>query len=228
MRASPDRTAYNEVVRPHNQEDLLRAVMAEGVRDPPLLQALREVPRSAFVPAALATQAYLDQPLPIPHGQVTTQPSLVAKMLEALELTGSGQVLEVGTGYGFQTALLAHLSRFVWSIERWPDIAATARDNLARHGATNVEVVVGDGTAGLPERAPFDAILISAAFPRVPPPLSEQLAPGGRLVQPLGLGGHEEVVLFARGPQGLVRRHAVSLARFVRLYGTHGFPAVPD
>ena len=115
--------------------------MAAGVRDPPLLQALREVPRSAFVPAALAAQAYLDQPLPIPHGQVTTQPSLVAKMLEALELTGFEQVLEVGTGYGFQTALLAYLTRFVWSIERWPDIAGTARDNLAGHGVTNVEAV---------------------------------------------------------------------------------------
>src|SRR5437763_8968260 len=168
MRASPDRTAYNEVVRPHNQEDLIRAVMAAGVRDPPLLQALREVPRSAFVPAALAAQAYLDQPLPIPHGQVTTQPSLVAKMIEALELTGSEQVLEVGTGYGFQTALLAQLSGFVWSIERWPDIAATARDNLARHGGPTVEVVAGDRTAGLAERAPFDPTRISPAFPHVP------------------------------------------------------------
>src|SRR5437763_1914519 len=224
MRASPDRTAYNEVVRPHNQEDLIRAVMAAGVRDPPLLQALREVPRSAFVPAALAAQAYLDQPLPIPHGQVTTQPSLVARMIEALELTGSEQVLEVGAGYGFQTALLAHLSGFVWSIERWPDIARTAGDHLARHGVTNVAVVVGDGTVGLPERAPFDAILISAAFPRVPPPLAEQLAPGGRLVQPIGSGGNEEVVLFDKGPQGLLRRRAVSLAHFVRLYGAHGFP----
>src|SRR5918911_2588486 len=154
--------------------------MAEGVRGPRLLQTLRQVPRSGFVPADLAAQAYRDRPLPIPHGQVTTQPSLVAKMIAALALTGAEQVLEVGTGYGFQTALLAHLCRFVWSIERWPDIAATARDNLARHGVTNVEVVVGDGTAGLPARAPFDAILISAAFARVPPPLSEQLAPGGR------------------------------------------------
>src|SRR5919199_5082647 len=208
-----------------NQGDLTRAIIAQDVHDPRLLRALRETPRAEFVPSDLIDQAYLDQPLPIPHGQVTTQPSLVAKMIEALELTGSEQVLEVGTGYGFQTALLAHLSRFVWSVERWPDIAATARDNLARQGVSNVEVVVGDGTAGLPERAPFDAILISAAFPRVPPPLSEQLAPGGRLVQPIGSGGNEEVVLFAKGSQGLVPRRTVSLARFVRLYGTHGFPA---
>src|SRR5205085_12538295 len=116
----------NKVVRPHTLEDLVRAAMAAGVRDPRTLQALRAVPRSAFVPADFAAQAYLDQPLPIPHGQVTTQPSLVARMIEALELTGSEQVLEVGAGYGFQTALLAHLSGFVWSIERWPDIARTA------------------------------------------------------------------------------------------------------
>src|SRR5919109_2378740 len=130
-------------------------------------------------------------------------------MIAALELTGSEQVLEVGAGYGFQTALLAHLSRFVWSIERWPDIAATGRDNLARHGVTNVEVVVGDGTAGLPERAPFDAILVSAAFPRVPPPLAEQLAPGGRLVQPIGPGGDDDVVLFEKRPEGLVRVRSI-------------------
>src|SRR5919202_3839960 len=210
-------------MRPHYQEDLLRAVVAEGIRDPRVLQALREVPRSAFVPADLAAQAYLDQPLPIPHGQVTTQPSLVAKMIAALVLTGSEQVLEVGTGYGFQTALLAHLSKFVWSVERWADIAATAWDNLARHGVTNVEVVVGDGTAGLPEHAPFDAILVSAAFPRVPPPLAEQLAPGGRLVQPIGHGGSEDVVLFERRGDGLVASRSLTAARFVPLVGRHGF-----
>ena len=206
------------------QEDLVRAVMAAGVRDPRVLQALREVPRAAFVPPDLAAEAYRDRPLPIPHGQVTTQPSLSARMIEALGLTGAEQVLEIGTGYGFQTALLARLSRFVRSVERWPDLADTARANLARQGVANVEVVVGDGTAGLPGHAPFDAILVSAAFPQVPPPLVEQLAPGGRLVQPIGSGGDEEVTLFERGPRGLVRRGAVTLAHFVRLYGRHGFP----
>src|SRR5919199_3575645 len=207
-----------------NQGDLTRAIIAQDVHDPRLLRSLRETPRAEFVPSDLVEQAFLDQPLPIPHGQVTTQPSLVAKMIEALELTGSEQVLEIGTGYGFQTALLAHLSRFVRSVERWPDLADTARANLDRRDVANVEVVVGDGTAGLPERAPFDAILVSAAFPQVPPPLVEQLAAGGRLVQPIGSGGDEEVTLFERGPQGLVRRGTVSLAHFVRLYGRHGFP----
>src|SRR3712207_5480377 len=205
-------------------EDLVRAVMAAGVRDPRVLQALREVPRAAFVPPDLAAQACHDRPLPIPHGQVTTQPSLSARMIEALGLTGAEQVLEIGTGYGFQTALLAHLSHFVRSVERWPDLADTARANLARRGVSNVEVVVGDGTAGLPEHAPFDAILVSAAFPQVPPPLVEQLAAGGRLVQPIGSGGDEEVTLFEQGPRGLVRRGTVTLAHFVRLYGRHGFP----
>jgi protein-L-isoaspartate(D-aspartate) O-methyltransferase len=207
------------------QEDLVQAIIAEGIRDERLIQAFREVPRAAFVPPELVAQAYLDRPLPIPHGQVTTQPSLVARMVEALGLTGSEHVLEVGTGYGFQTALLARLARFVWSIERWPDIAEAARANLARQGITNVEVVVGDGTLGLPEHAPYDAIIVSAAFPRVPPPLEAQLAPGGRLVQPIGFGGNEEVVLFEKSPQGLVRCCTVTLAHFVKLYGQYGFPA---
>jgi protein-L-isoaspartate(D-aspartate) O-methyltransferase len=205
-------------------EDLVREIVATGTRDPQLLEALREVPRAAFVPPGLADHAYLDRPLPIPHGQVTTQPSLVAKMVEALGLTGPERVLEVGTGYGFQTALLARLSTFVWSVERFPDVAETARDNLTRHGTSNVEVVVGDGTEGLPEHAPYDAILVSAAFPRVPPPLAEQLTLGGRLVQPVGPGGEEEVILFEKGPRGLVPRQNITGAHFVRLYGAHAFP----
>jgi protein-L-isoaspartate(D-aspartate) O-methyltransferase len=207
-----------------NQEDLVQAIVAAGVRDPRLLSTLREVPRASFVPPDLADHAYLDRPLPIPHGQVTTQPSLSAKMVEALGLTGSERVLEVGTGYGFQTALLAHLSNIVWSVERFPDVAETARNNLQLHGVANAEVVVGDGTKGLPEHAPYDATLISAAFPRVPPPLAEQLTVGGRLVQPVGPGGEEEVILFEKGPRGLVRCRNITGAHFVRLYGTHAFP----
>lgn len=206
------------------REDLVREIAAAGVHDAGLLAAFRETPRAGFVPPERADQAYLDRPLPIPHDQVTTQPSLSARMIEALELTGSERVLEVGTGYGFQTALLARLSGFVWSVERWPDVAQTARNNLAGHGVRNAEVVAGDGTVGLPEHAPFDAILVSAAFPSVPPPLAEQLAVGGRLVQPIGPGGQEEVVLFEKGEEGLERRRTVTGAHFVRLYGAHAFP----
>jgi protein-L-isoaspartate(D-aspartate) O-methyltransferase len=215
-------------VRAPGPDDLVRAVAAAGVTDPRVLQALREVPRAAFVPPDLAARAYVDEPLPIPHAQVTTQPSLVARMVGALRLAAGERVLEVGTGYGFQTALLARLAGFVWSVERWPDVAATARANLARHSVTNAEVVLGDGTLGLPERAPFDAILVSAAFPQVPPPLAEQLAPGGRLVQPIGAGGAEDVVLFEKDAQGLRRRRTITPAHFVRLYGRHAFPVERD
>jgi protein-L-isoaspartate(D-aspartate) O-methyltransferase len=208
-----------------SQEDLVRMILAAEVHDPRLVEALRAVPRAGFVPPDFVEWAYADRPLPIPHRQVTTQPSLSAKMIEALALTGPERVLEVGTGYGFQTALLAHLASFVYSIERFPDVAETARENLARHGTTNVEVVVGDGTEGLPEHAPYDAVLVSAAFTSVPPPLAEQLSMGGRLVQPIGPGGEEEVILFEKGPDGLARRHTITGAHFVRLYGAHGFPA---
>ncbi|MDQ4001931.1 MAG: protein-L-isoaspartate(D-aspartate) O-methyltransferase [Actinomycetota bacterium] len=207
-----------------SQEDLVRVIAAEGVLDPRVLRALRKVPRAGFVPSDLVEWAYLDRPLPIPHGQVTTQPSLVARMIEALALEGSECVLEIGAGYGFQTALLAYLSSFVWGVERWPDIADISRENLSHHGVTNVEVVAGDGTEGLPEHAPYDAILVAAAFPSVPPPLAQQLAPGGRLVQPIGSGGEEEVVLFEKGKEGLKRRRTITGARFVRLHGKHAFP----
>jgi protein-L-isoaspartate(D-aspartate) O-methyltransferase len=206
------------------REDLVRSVVAAGVRDLRVLEALRGVPRAGFVPPEFADQAYLDRPLPIPHGQVTTQPSLSAKMIEALDLTGSERVLEIGTGYGFQTALLARLSRSVYSVERFLDVAETARRNLDLHGTNNVKVVVGDGTRGLPEHAPYGAILVSAAFTSVPPPLVEQLTAGGRLVQPMGSGGEEEVILFEKGEAALLRRRTVTGARFVRLYGAHAFP----
>jgi protein-L-isoaspartate(D-aspartate) O-methyltransferase len=171
----------------------------------------------------MARRAYVDAPVPIPHDQVTTQPSLVAKMVEALELEGGENVLEVGTGYGYQTAILARLGGFVWSIERWADLAEAAKRNLERHGIENVQVVVADGSEGLPEHAPFDAVLVSAAFPRVPEPLVEQLTVGGSLVQPLGTGGNEEVVLFSKGDQGLLPQRTITGARFVRLRGRHGY-----
>jgi protein-L-isoaspartate(D-aspartate) O-methyltransferase len=133
-------------------------------------------------------------------------------------------VLEIGTGYGWQTALLARLAREVWSVERWPDLAETARENLSSHGVENATVVVGDGSEGLAEQSPFDAILVSAAFTSVPEPLTEQLAVGGRLVQPIGPGGAEEVILFERRPEGLVKRRTITGARFVRLVGRRGFP----
>jgi protein-L-isoaspartate(D-aspartate) O-methyltransferase len=203
--------------------DLVAASRAQGVRDPRLLEAIAAIPRAQFVPPDRAAHAYQDAPLPIPHGQVTTQPSLVAQMVEALELSSSDRVLEIGTGFGWQTAVLARLAGEVWSVERWDDIALTARMHLERNGVDNATVVVGDGSAGLPEHAPYDAILVAAAFPQVPAPLVEQLAEGGRLVQPIGFGGVDEVVLFEKRGGVLERRRLVTGAHFVRLYGKHGF-----
>jgi protein-L-isoaspartate(D-aspartate) O-methyltransferase len=202
------------------------------VRDERLLAVMAEVPRASFVPPGSADEAYVDEPVRIPHRQVTTQPSLVAKMVEALELTGDERVLEVGTGYGYQTVLLARLAGEVWSIELWSDLSAAARASLAGQRIANVHLVVGDGSRGLPERAPFDAIVVSAAFPTVPAPLVEQLMVGGLLVQPIGYGGSEDVVQFRKGERGLTRVRSLTAARFVRLYGEHGYaiddaPAAP-
>ena len=193
---------------------------AKGVSDQRVLHAMRNVRRSGFVPPDYVDAAALDEPVPISHDQVTTQPSLVAAMVEALELSGDELVLEIGTGLGYQTALLAQLARFVWSVEWWPDLASAARANLAAAGIGNVEVVTGDGRQGLPEHAPFDGIIVSAAFPRVPPLLVEQLDHAGRLVQPIGPGGDEEVIAFRKHNDDLRQLRVITLARFVPLIGT--------
>jgi len=204
-------------------EKLVTAVQRAGIDDSRVLDAMRRVPRVAFVPLDCVGSAYRDEPVPIPHGQVTTQPSLSARMVQALTLTGREHVLEVGTGYGYQTALLAQLASFVTSIERWPDVAEMARRHLAAQEIKNARVVDGDGTEGVPDGAPYDAIVVSAAFPEVPEPLIEQLRIDGRLVQPIGPGGAERVSVFQRSADGLVLLEVVSRARFVRLYGRYGY-----
>ena len=200
-------------------------LQAEGIRDRRVLATFRAVPRALFVPAEAVGQAYLDEPIRIPRGQVTTQPSLIAAMVAALGLTGGERVLEVGTGLGFQTAILARLARQVVSIERLADLAAQARANLAAAGVGRVTVVVGDGTLGVPEHAPYQAIVVSAASPWVPGPLVEQLTDGGRLVHPVGPGGHEQVTAFSRQADRLVVEARLVPARFVPLVGAYGTPA---
>lgn len=187
-----------------------------------MYEAFRDVRREDFVPPEARSEAYFDEPIRIARGQVTSQPSLVARMIEALELRGNERVLEVGTGLGFQTALLAHLAREVYSIERFPELAAQAIANLRAAGIEGVTVVVGDGTLGLPEHAPFDAIIVSAAAPRVPPALADQLAEGGRLVQPIGPGGGEIVTLYRKRDGRLVKESELTGAYFVRLVGEQG------
>ena len=204
--------------------ELAGEVQERGVRDQRVLAAIRAVPRCDFVPPHHAAIAYCDEPVPISHGQVTTQPSLSGRMIEGLRLAGDEHVLEIGTGLGFQTALLAMLAADVVSIERWADMVAQARRNLAGRGIRNVRLLVGDGSLGAPELAPFDGILVSAAYPEVPPPLVEQLRIGGRLVQPVGQGGNDVVVAFERTAHGLEPREELTLARFVRLFGRYGFP----
>ena len=215
------------VIRHRHQagpEKLAAFAEAAGVTDRRVLEAMRRTPRAEFVSAAYADRAYDDWPVPIPHNQVTTQPSLSAAMIAALGLAGAERVLEIGAGYGYQTALLARLAAWVVSIEIWPDLAARARRNLAAAGIGNVIVLVGDGTEGAPDHAPFDAVLVSAAFPRVPPPLAAQLRAGGRLVQPIGPGGAEQVVLYEKDKGGLRPVRVLTRASFVRLHGRHGFP----
>jgi protein-L-isoaspartate(D-aspartate) O-methyltransferase len=206
------------------EEALVQAIETEGVRDRRVLDAFRRMPRERFVPGGWSARAYEDRPIPIGHGQVTTQPSLIARMVAGLGLEGEERVLEVGTGLGFQSAILAMLSKEVISIERFPDLAERARRNLEAAEVPWVTVVVGDGTKGFPERAPFDATVVSAAAPDVPPPLVEHLTEGGGLVHPLGPGGYEIVIAYRKRGGRLVEEARLTPASFVPLVGEYGLP----
>lgn len=210
------------VVAPRSPATLVRDIEADGVKDRRVLQAFRRIPREGFVPRDWAGHAYVDRPIPIDHGQVTTQPSLIARMVAGLRLVGGERVLEVGTGLGFQTAILAVLAGEVVSVERFPNLAEQARRNLEAAGIRGVTVVVGDGTRGFPDRAPFDATVVSAAAPEVPQPLVEQLVEGGHLVYPRGPGGYETVIAYRKQGGRLVEEDRLTPATFVPLVGEHG------
>jgi protein-L-isoaspartate(D-aspartate) O-methyltransferase len=192
-------------------------IEARGVRDPRVLDALRAIPRHEFVPDEQRTHAYEDRPLPIGEGQTISQPYIVAVMTELLELDGSEKVLEIGTGSGYQAAVLAKLAREVWSIEIVPELARRAEADLRRLGYANVHVRDGDGYRGWPEQAPFDAIIVTAAPGHVPEPLVEQLALGGRMVLPVG-DRSQDLVLLVRGEEG-VRQERLLGVRFVPMTG---------
>ena len=201
--------------------ELAQLMAVRGIRDHKVLTALAAVPRELFVPEQLRRNAYADRALPIGAGQTISQPFMVATMLEALQLDG-GRVLEVGTGSGYQAALLAELADEVVTIERVPELAEEARRTLASAGYERVDVRVGDGTLGVPERAPFDGIVVAAAAPAVPGQLYDQLAPGGRLVVPVGTRRDQWLEVVARGPDGPIRVRTVP-CRFVPLLGSAGF-----
>jgi len=204
----------------HNM--VVQQLSQRGIQDPRVLQAMRDIPRHLFVPARHRAMAYEDMPLSIGYEQTISQPLMVAMMTATLQLHGHERVLEIGTGSGYQAAILARLALVVFSIERIPELAAQARVTLATAGIMNVHVVVGDGSLGLPEHGPYDAIIVTAASPHVPPPLVGQLKPGGRLIVPVG-DRHEQtltrVTATSTGPQV----KGLGGCRFVPLIGQQGW-----
>jgi protein-L-isoaspartate(D-aspartate) O-methyltransferase len=202
---------------------LVRRLIEQGVRDPRVLAAFARVPREFFVPEQWQDEAQADRPLDIGWGQTISQPYVVAAMVEALDLTGSERVLEVGTGSGYATAILAEMlpvSAVIRSIEIIPELARRALQVLRELGYQNIEIRVGDGAQGWPEAAPFDAILVSAAPREVPRALIDQLAPEGRLVLPVGpTPEQQELQLWRRLPTGELERHTLMHVRFVPLTG---------
>jgi protein-L-isoaspartate(D-aspartate) O-methyltransferase len=204
------------------QKMLESQIRARNVRDVRVLEAIRRVPRHLFVEEALRDRAYLDKALPIGEKQTISQPFIVAAMSEALELEGHERVLEIGTGSGYQTAVLAALAESVFSVERISSFVPLARRRLESLGHYNVLVKVGDGTIGWSEHAPYDAVLVTAAGPRAPRPLLEQLKTGGRLVMPMGDEKGQVLVRVRRSAEGF-EEEELGECRFVKLVGRFGW-----
>lgn len=201
---------------------MVEELRRKGIKDQRVLEAMARVPRHLFVPEGLSHKAYSDFPLPIGFGQTISGPSTVALMLEALELKGGEKVLEVGTGSGYQAALLAETGARVFSVERIPELAKRARVTLDRLGYGTVLIKIGDGSKGWPEEAPFDRILISASSPRLPMRLCEQLSLEGIMVLPLLLNGEERLMRIKRLKEGLLKED-LGPSRFVPLVGEEGW-----
>ena len=206
---------------------LIEQLRQSGISDLAELAAFGQTPRHPFVPEAVRHRAYEDAPLPIGNNQTVSQPSVQGLYLQALELTGSERVLEIGTGSGYQTALLARLADQVISVERIPELAESARKVLKQLEISGVSIVVGDGTLGWRQFAPYDAILVSAASPAIPKPLLEQLTDGGHLVIPVARGSDQELIRVTRVGNKF-REEWLCRVRFVPLIGKHGYRAKAD
>ena len=210
------------------KERMLRwDLKGRDIVDPRVLAVMAEVPREEFVPHSYRSQAYNDGPLPIGQGQTISQPYIVALMTQELRVTGDCEVLEIGTGSGYQTAVLSKLAKKVYTIERFSELAESAQKVLSRLELSNVEFYVGDGSCGwpasrLPASGCFDRIMITAAVPEIPEPVTEQLADGGVLVAPIGGGGAQELVVCEKKANRFMER-AICDVRFVKLVGKHGF-----
>lgn len=208
------------------REMVLRQIAARGVRDGRVLAALGRVPRHLFVPKDLEDRAYEDRPLPIGHGQTISQPYIVACMTELAAPGPEDRVLEIGTGSGYQTAVLALLAREVHTVERLPELCKTARERLAAMNMANVRTWLRDGSAGLPEHAPYDAVLVAAGAPDLPEALTAQVAEGGRIVAPVG-PPESQWLVDGRKTGGVLRLRRVFECRFVPLVGILGWPGSP-
>ncbi|HVZ48022.1 MAG TPA: protein-L-isoaspartate(D-aspartate) O-methyltransferase [Gemmatimonadaceae bacterium] len=201
---------------------LVDDLRGKGIADTAVLGAIAQTPRHAFVPSGVAHRAYEDSALPIGSGQTISQPFIHARSLELLQAAGRDRVLEVGTGSGYQTALLARLAGHVYSVERVPELHERAAASLRAVGVTNVSLACADGTEGWPAHAPYDGIIVGAGSPEVPLPLAGQLAQGGRLVVPVGGRDEQRLVLIERQGNQLLRSE-FDLVRFVPLVGAHGW-----
>ncbi len=216
------RGPVNAISVPARRAKLVQALRSQGIADERVLAALAAVPREMFVPREFFAQAYEDFALEIGEGQTISQPSVVARLVALAAVCERDRVLEIGTGSGYLTAVVAQLARFVFSVERIPSLAQRARGRLAELGVGNVTIQVMDGTLGWRAHAPYDAIIVSAAAPAVPPPLVEQLAEGGRLVLPVGTLRAQRLVRVTRCGEGVVASEHGS-ASFVPLVGCQGF-----
>jgi protein-L-isoaspartate(D-aspartate) O-methyltransferase len=197
-----------------NEQMIAEQVEGRGVRNPRVLAAMRAVDRAHFVPSFVRRETYFDKALPIAHKQTISQPYIVGLMTELLDPQTTDRVLEIGTGTGYQTAILAQLVREVWSLEILPELAKNARARLAELGVTNVQVITQSGWEGLVEHAPYDGIMLTAAPDRIPEMLLPQLAAGGRMVVPLGVG-EQDLILLTRSQTGAIKRTSIAPVRFV-------------